>query len=210
VQSRWSSNVGATMNTKLTINLKDGILDVDGSEDFVRSIYEDFKGEVAKRLTIAPVAPKQIDATPAPSPEAIEALAEMPKKARTRRAPISSDGQKPRSAKYKPTFDPTLDVNGLVEFYDSMDPDNIAEKILTFAIFLRDHRNMQSCTADDIFTCFYTVKDRTKIPEAFEQAFRDTQSRTHFIQVNSLQDITITIPGNNKFEDMKKKRKAVA
>jgi hypothetical protein len=118
--------------------------------------------------------------------------------------------QKPRAVKYKPTFDPKLDVNGLVEFYDSMNPDNIPEKILTFATFLRDHNNMQSFTADHIYTCFYTVKDRTKIPEAFEQAFRDTQSRTHFIEVTSLQDITITIPGNNKFEEMKKKRKAAA
>ena len=39
----------AHMSTKLTINLRDGILDVEGSEEFVREIYGDFKSEVAKR-----------------------------------------------------------------------------------------------------------------------------------------------------------------
>lgn len=198
------------MGTKLTINLKDGILDVDGSEDFVRSIYDDFKGEVAKRLTISSTTPKQIEAASMPTPEVIETPVDKPKKAHTRRVSAVGVGQKPRAARYKPTFDPALDVNGLVEFYDSMNPDYIAEKILIFAVFLRDHKNMQTCSADHIYTCFYTVKDRTKIPEAFEQAFRDTQSRTHFIQVTSLQDIAITIPGNNKFEEMKKKRKTAA
>ena len=198
------------MSTKLTINLKDGILDVDGSEDFVRSIYEDFMGEVAERLTMSSAPPKQIEAASTPSLEVIEAPAEKPKQVRTRRALASGDGQKPRAVKYKPTFDPNLDVKGLVEFYDSLNPDNIAKKILTFAIFLRDHKNMQSCAADHIYTCFYTVKDRTKIPEAFEQAFRDTQSRTHFIQLTSLQDIRIAIFGDNKFEEMKKKRRVAA
>jgi len=198
------------MSTRLTINLKDGILDVDGSEDFVRSVYEDFKGEVAKRLTISPATPKEIEAAPITVSETIERRADRPRKAHARRVSSTGAGQKPRPARYKPTFDPTLDVNGLVEFYDSVNPEKIPEKILTFAVFLRDQKNILSCTADHIYTCFYTVKDRTKIPEAFEQAFRDTQSRTHFIEVTSLQDITVTIPGNNKFEEMKKRSKAAA
>jgi hypothetical protein len=194
------------MNTKLTINLKDGILDVDGSEEFVPSIYDDFKGEVAKRIT--PVAPRQIEGGTVTQAAEIEAVPEKEKKVRARRASNSGDGQKARAGKYRPTFDPNLDVNGLTAIYDALNPQNISEKILVFAMFLRDHRNMPSCTADHIYTCFYTVKDRTRIPEAFEQAFRDTQSRTHYIQINSLQDISVTIPGNNKIEEMKKRKAA--
>lgn len=197
------------MSTRLTINLREGILDVEGGEEFVRLVYEDFKGEVTKRLAVSSALPKEIEGASVPPPQVIDATSEKVQNGRTRRTPAKGNGQKARSGKYKPTFDPSLDLNGLVEFYDSVQPEKIAEKILTFAMFLRDHNNLQSCTADQIYTCFFTVKDRTKIPEAFEQAFRDTQSRTHFIEIVSLQDIAITIPGNNKFEEMKK-RKATA
>jgi hypothetical protein len=67
------------MGTKLTINLKDGILNVEGSEDLVRSVYEDFKAEVAKRLTIPPAAPKQIEAASFPAPEVINVPTEKPR-----------------------------------------------------------------------------------------------------------------------------------
>jgi hypothetical protein len=198
-----------TMNTKLTINLRDGILDVDGSEEFVRSIYDDFKGEVAKRLPLTTGAPRQIEAAAfaAPEPEA-EIPKDKTKKPRAKRAATTGEGQKARAGKYKPTFDPNLNLKRLPEFYDRMKPENAAEKILIFAVFLKEELKMHFCTADHIYTCFFTVKDRTKIPEAFEQAFRDTQSRTPFVQVTSMQEISVTIPGSNRFEEMKKRKAA--
>jgi hypothetical protein len=195
----------ANVSTKLIINLKDGILDVNGSEEFVRSIYEDFKGEVAMRISLPPVGPRQIASEAIAPPTQIEIPVDKVKPIRTRRASNLGEGTK---AKYKPKFDANLDVNGLVEYYAAVVPENNAENILTFAMFLKEHREMESVTADHIFTCFYTVRDRTKIPEAFEQSFRNTQHRTHYIQVNSMQDISVTIPGSNHFEEMKKRKAA--
>jgi hypothetical protein len=197
------------MNTSLTINLKEGILDVHGSEDFVRSIYEDFKGEVAKRLPQNNPAPMQLAKAAPESPVTeVEQPREKQKKTREKSSASSSDGQKSRGGRHKPKFDPALDVKGLVEFYDALAPENNAENILTFAMFLKEQRQMDSFTGDHIYTCFYTVRDRTKIPEAFEQAFRNTQHRTHYIHVNSMQDISVTIPGSNHFEAMKKRKAA--
>ena len=194
------------MNTKLTINLRDGILNVEGSDDFVRSIYEDFKGEVAKRSSSTPAQPPQIEVDG--GLERGDQQAEKSKRsARVKRS--ASEGQKAKVSEYKPTFDPSLDLRGLPEFYDEVQPTKASEKILAFAVFLKEKLQIEPCTVDQIYTCFFTVKDRTKIPEAFVQAFRDTHSRTHFIQFNSLQDVTVTIPGNNHFEAMKK-RKLVA
>ena len=34
------------MNTRLVINLREGIIEAEGEEGFVRSVYEDFKGRV--------------------------------------------------------------------------------------------------------------------------------------------------------------------
>ena len=66
---------------------------------------------------------------------------------------------------------------------------------------------METCTAHHVFTCFYNVRDRTKIPTAFAQAFHNTVARTHFIQFQSLSEISITILGSNHFEAMKKRAK---
>jgi len=38
------------MPTKLHINLRQGVIEVDGEPDFVEKVYKDFKGEVLKRL----------------------------------------------------------------------------------------------------------------------------------------------------------------
>jgi hypothetical protein len=191
------------MNTKLTINLRDGILDVEGSDEFVRSIYEDFKGEVAKRIPLKPAGPPQIDFVPEDEKAGnSDALSKKPK-LKTRSKQVPSKGQKPRI--YTPKFDPDLNLDGLPEFYDKLGPVNATEKILTFAMFLKEKLQIQPCTCDQIYTCFFTVRDRTKIPEAFVQSFWNAQSRTHFIQVNSLEEIVVTIPGNNHFEKMKKR-----
>jgi len=197
------------MNTKLTINLRDGILDVEGSDEFVRAIYDDFKGEVARRLGSQNDPPPQIEGRVAGEEAASEVPKASPKPSRAKRAGASGGGQKTRTGSdYKPTFDSTLNLKGLPELYDELGPLNAAEKILIFGIFLKERLKLESFTADHIYTCFFTVRDRTKIPEAFVQAFRDTQSRTHYIQVNSLQDITVTIAGSNHFEEMKKRKAA--
>lgn len=198
------------MNTKLTINMRDGILDAEGSEEFVRTIYEDFKGEVAKWPSTAPAPPHQIVAPVPNSTNAhIREIAGSDTKKQPAKGPTSNNEvSKKATTKYRPSFDATLNLKSLPTFYDEMAPQNASEKILIFASFLHETLGFQSCTADHIYTCFFTVKDKTKIPEAFEQAFRDAQSRTHFIQLNSLQDISITIAGNNHLEEMKKRKNA--
>jgi hypothetical protein len=191
------------MNTKLTINLRDGILEVEGGDDFVRSIYEDFKGEVARRNVEKASEPlKRVVSAESIAGGLDEAKERAP---RAKVKPPKSETSKSRSSDYKPKFDTALNLNGLVEFYDQLAPENAREKILIFAIFLRDHLKIVPCTVDQIYTCFFTVKDRTKIPEAFVQAFRDTQSKTHYIEMNGLDGIAVTIPGNNHFEQMKKR-----
>ncbi len=200
--------MGATM-TKLIINLKDGILDVDGSEEFVRSIYDDFKGEVAKRSQPVASAQRLLEQPVLTVPDGADNDGSSGvKKTRVKKNNTSGDGQKKASSKSKPTFDPNLDLKGLVEFYDRYAPQNVPEKILIFAMFLLEQLNLQSFSIDQIYTCFFTVRDRTKIPEAFAQAFHNTQARTHFIQITTLQEMAITTPGFNKFEEMKKSKAA--
>jgi hypothetical protein len=106
-------------------------------------------------------------------------------------------------------FNSTLDLSGLAAYYGQYEPANHSEKILIFATFLRNVIKVQSITANDIFTCYQELKGVTKTPEAFLQAFRDTQNKTHFIDYISPVDIQITIAGNNYF-NLKMKKKSAA
>jgi len=179
--------------TKLIINLKEGIVEVEGTEDFVRDVYNDFKERVSRPVPLPPAPPARLEQFKATG-EAEGTLAARRTTTTSRRGVAAKTGE---TANYKPKFNNDLNLNGLAEFYDLYAPKTHAEKILIFAAFLRDKIGISPCAADDIFTCYFTIKNKTKTPEAFVQAFRDCQSRTHYIKFISLTAIEITIPGDN-------------
>lgn len=197
------------MATKLIINLRDGVLDVEGSEQFVREIYGDFKSEVARLKSLEAPSGRRIEVPPITVDQA-EALIhnEAEQKSAAKRVDSKASGQKSRGGKFKPAFDPNLDVKGISEFYNTLKPQNVPEQILTFVMFLKEQLKMDVCTAHHVYTCFYSVRDRTKIPTAFSQAFYNTVGRTHYIQVPSLSEISVTILGGNHFEEMKKRARS--
>lgn len=193
------------VNTRLLINLREGIVEAEGGEEFVRSVYDDFKERVSKPVVFPLSEPKQLSAVgSAPEQEEVH---EQPKK-RARKSRGSETG-KARAAEYKPEFNAQLNLADLENFYDGFEPANSSEKILIFAIFLRDKLGVVPCAANDIYSCFFMLKHKTKTPEAFVQAFRDTQHRTHFIEFVSPQHVKITIAGDNHF-NQKLKRKGAA
>jgi hypothetical protein len=201
-----------SVNTKLAINLSEGTVQVEGDEAFVRFIYQDFKESLSKHVVIRPV--------PAPA-SPLENRAEqrlltnetknrVKRPATSKKAP-NGDGETSRSAApYKPKFNSKLNLAGLAEFYDELEPENNTEKIVVFAVFLRDRLQMERCSADDIYTCFFTLKAKTKIPEAFPQAFKDAKRRTHLIDFELIDSIEVTIAGDNWLSERQKKRKEQA
>lgn len=192
------------MNTKLAINLKEGTVEVEGDEAFVRFIYDDFKESLSKHAALRT----------APQP-ALDQAAERPllttgdskriKKSPARKKGGSGDNEKSRGAHTKPKYNAKLDLTRLPEFYDEWKPSGNSEKILVFAVFLRDHLRISPCSADDIFTCFFGLKSKTKTPEAFQQAFINAKNRTHYIEFKSTDSIEITIAGDNWFTEQAKK-----
>lgn len=192
--------------TKLAINVREGTVEVEGDEAFVRYLYEDFKEQIGKLVTIQPA--------PATVPRAIDlpaltddAKSNKPSKAGRRASAKGTD--KPRATQYKPAFSTKLDLSQLESFYDEYDFDNHSEKILAFAILLREKLSIAPCTADDIFSCYATLKKKTSTPTAFLQAFYVAQQRTHFIEFVSTAEIRINIAGDNHFnKSLKKKTEA--
>jgi hypothetical protein len=196
------------MNTKLAINIREGTVEVEGDEAFVRSIYQDFKEHIGKLVALQPAAPKLLELPPERA--AIANETGQVQKSRAARRAGSAVIKKATAVEYKPAFNKDIDLSGLDSFYDAFGPSNHPEKILMFAIFLREKLKVTPCTADHIFTCYFTLKTKTKTPTAFVQAFRDAQGRFHYIEFVSPQDIQITIAGDNYFNEKLKRMKGSA
>lgn len=179
------------MTAKLNIDLKQGLLHVEGTEEFVRSIYDDFKS----RLTAAAAVPA---ATPLADngggkPEA------------RRSAPRAKTGR----GDFTPTFNRDLDTSKLPAFYGQFETKNHPEKVLVFSMFLKEELLVEKITGNDIFTCYMAMKNETKTPKAFAQALRDAEGKKfNFIQVREWDDIVIPISGSNYFHHTLKRKGA--
>lgn len=191
------------MDTKLAINLREGTITAEGSEEFVRFIYADFKESVSKQA-VQISQPLLLEAGKSGKNEdtSVEGKVATNKTQSKGRSSSSGGREKSKGGEYKPTFVSTLNLKGLEQFYDAFDPKNHSDKILIFAIFLRDNLDMATCTANDIYTCYFTLKSKTKIPTAFLQAFKDTKARTHFIDYESFDSISVSITGENHFSSI--------
>ena len=180
--------------TRLSIDLSSGTILVEGDADLAREVYRDFRDRLAEHR---PAEPEPAEpAYDGGAEQAASTASKGKKPSSKKRASKASTSQKGTAdAQIKP--DPDLDLKGLGEFYDQYEPKNNAEKVLIFASFLRDRLGKEPFTANDVYTCYWTLKDRTKTPTAFGQTLRNIQSRQRYIALNTLDDIRITTAGNN-------------
>ncbi|MCW2194427.1 hypothetical protein AB7M45_007198 [Bradyrhizobium elkanii] len=111
------------MTAKLNIDLKQGLLHVEGTEEFVRAIYDDFKS----RLTAA-AAPAE--ATVAPANNNGGGGRAEPRRTQVRTKSSRGD--------FVPQFNRELDTSKLAAYYGQFELKNHSEKILVFCMFLQE------------------------------------------------------------------------
>lgn len=195
------------MNAKLHIDIPQGVLDVEGDEKFVQSIYEDFKSNLSQKLANLPGT-----ASAAGEPNVMRNDASSPqerkRKPSIRRNISPIDGGKGKGGVYVPKFNSNLDLGKLESFYAQFDPKTHREKILIFAVFMRNILKQAPCTADDIYSCYRTLSAQTEIPEAFVQAIRDAQNKGGYVEFVSPTEIKISIAGENYFNQKLKRKEA--
>ena len=179
------------MQTKLHVNISQGIIEIEGDAALVREIYADFKDRLLDQLGKVPEAPMQDSSSEkdAKSP---------PKKKRRPAAKKNAPADKDDSGvdPDHPKLDKDLDLSKLRAFYDQYEPKNNAEKILIFATFLIEKIKIVKPNTDHIYSCFVELEET--IPSAFSQAFRNTHGRIYgYINYKSATDITVPIKGTN-------------
>lgn len=173
------------MDTKLRIDLSQGIIEVEGSEAFVRELYNDYKERISKPT---PVTPKKTDEKP-------EAKVEE-------QAPRRG---KPRQPK-KETLSIVKELNlagqgdkpSLKDFFSKYNVVSNLERNLIFVYYLQNVAQEKPITSNHIFTCYRNTN--VKIPGAFIQILRDTASKKGWIDTSSLDDIGLTTQGINHVE----------
>lgn len=193
------------MQTKLHINLTQGIIDVEGDVELVKAVYDDFKDRLTgQHAHAAPLAEQP--ATPAPWPAAGNGAAPKTKKrAPTRRKAKTTENGENTINPDAPQLDKSLDTSKLAAYFGQYQVGNHPERVLIFLKFLRDELEIDSPNTDQVYTCYEAVNER--IPKVFSQAFRDASGRKFgFIDYKSPTDMPITTAGSNYFKFKLKKK----
>lgn len=186
------------MQSKLHIDLSQGLVQVEGEADLVREIYRDLKDHL---LSGTPPAgpPERRKASGAEAAESAGEFESKPKSKRRSAARKKNDGEGNSSAVSTdaPKLDKNLDTSKLAAFYGRFAPKNNADKILIFLKYITEELGVEGPNTDQVYTCY--KKTGEKIPKAYAQAFYDTSTKHGFIDFRSATDIAITIAGDNHF-----------
>lgn len=184
---------------KLKIDLAHGVIDAEGSEEFVLSVYRDFK-EKLDGLRQAPSVNTQHTQS-----NTTQNIQETPPKK------YASSGQKgKKTGKTNPSFVKDLDLSGggkferLKDFYSKYEAKSNLDKNLIFLYYLQHKIGMSGINTDHVFSCYREVG--SKVPEALRQSLIDTANRKGWIDTSNTEDIKVSISGVNFIEhDMQKK-----
>jgi hypothetical protein len=204
------------MTTKLKIDVSQGILEVEGSEAFVRAIYRDFKvqflGEEAVEEGTPPTKRRRsrqsrlVKTASQPTPHS-QGAAEVVEKAEPTGAVIEAEPT-PEAEKRSPSatynylkeleLAATDDHPSLVEFMDSKFPITNEERNLVFIYYLQYLLKQKPITVDHIYTCYRKAKIRA--PLDLEHSLDVTAKHRKWIRIAKNGNMTTTPAGKEYLE----------
>jgi len=186
------------MNAKLHIDLSQGLVDVEGSEELVRAVYEDVKDRIH--------APGQrtrshgTEDSAQSSGHAEAKTGDAGDKPASARPTKQGRNKGPESHSIVGALD--LSSNGgkpsLRDFLKAYDVKSNYERNVLFVYYLINHAKLEKVNDNDIFTCYRNVG--AKLPKFFNQGLFDTANKRGYINTKSLDDIKLTNAGINAVE----------
>lgn len=184
--------------TKLKIDLRSGILEVEGEESFVREIYKDYKEKIA--VADLPLIEDETDTIPEKQTTA--------KKLKTKHNGSAKTTSK-RKESYQIVKDLDLSAKGgkeaLKTFYSKKAPTTAMEKNAVFVYYLEKIAMAKGVSVNHIYTCYKDVNE--KVPGALRQSLLDTSYKKGWIDTKSMENITVTTHGENLIEHTLPKQK---
>lgn len=192
------------MTTKLHINLSQGLVEAEGSEDFVWKVYADFKDKVVANtygLSAALQNP--------PSPN-VEATGNRNNTVSTK---SSASGKKATSKGYTLCKNLNLysegDKPSLEDFMKDYAANSNPPRYLLFTHYLKNIKGIEKVGPNEIYTCLKRLGG-IKIPN-IEQGLWDTSSKKGWLDTSSIDDVGITVAGENAIDlELRMKQKDAA
>lgn len=189
---------------KLKIDLTQGIIEVEGSEQLVRDIYNDFK----ERLNQAPPKASVVEnASPKAETPPAKPAAKAKKKASASKPKSKVKSSTSNSGSLLKDLDLTSSggKDSLRDFYNKYETTSNLERNLVFVYYLQNIREIESITINHIFTCYRNIPD-LKAPGHLKQSVIDAASKKGWLDTSDMEDITVPISGINHLEhDLPKK-----
>jgi hypothetical protein len=180
--------------TKAKINLKEGTIELEGSEAFVSRHLEAFEKQIK---TFTPSQPSEEDTKKGSE----EKSSEKPSRKRTSRipqtvAPIPLDL---KAKDGKPA---------LRDFFKEKNPTNQQENLTVYAYYLKKHLKINDMQVGHVVSCAKEVK--RPVPTNIPSVFNNIQHRKGWLNVGSGgESAQIAIPGENYVEyDLPRKKDA--
>lgn len=183
------------MTTKLRIGISDRVLEIEGSENFVLTVYNDFKERLNNSPAVVP-----------PVAEPVKPLAKSkPSSSKTKTATVIDGSKSKKKAGESPTLDKDLDLSGkgknesLKSFYGKYEANSFPDKNLIFIYYLEKILDIKKINQNQVFTCYREVN--SKIPIAFRQSLLDTSGpKKGWIEASDNDNLTVTTRGLNYIE----------
>lgn len=194
--------------TKLKIDLKTGVLEVEGEEAFVKEIYQDYKDRLSSVSDFSSDDPVQDTQDDNLKSQNFEQIKRKPKT--TKKKKVQAKGGNKRKESYSLVTNLDLLAKGnkkaLKDFYAEKAPANAMEKNAVFVYYLQKEAKITAITVNHVYTCYKHVS--VPVPKAFRQSLADTSSKKGWIDTKSMENITIPTLGENFVEhDLGKKKK---
>lgn len=182
--------------TKIRIDLKNGYLEAEGEEAFVKDIYTDYKDVLAMVISRQSEERQQEIAAPALSDKKASAVGS---KKIADKAPKQMKTKNLESHKMLGDLDLNpQDGISLRAFIDSKNP-AMAQEINTAIVFyLQKNLTIAAITTDHVYTCYKSAGK--KVPTALVQSLKDTMRHKGWIDASDLTKIHLTTAGENLVE----------
>lgn len=179
------------MTTKLSINIKEGTIEVEGEESFVAGVYADFK----EQLVIAGITRT---ATTVPA-----LVKEGGDKSTVDSKPVRKSRTTGKGESLAIIKDLDLSARGnsrdlsLRDFYAEKKPSNAMERSTVFVYFLQVIMGASQITLNHIYSCY---KDVGAPVPSVRKSVANASGRKGYLNSASFDDIKLGIPGENLVE----------
>jgi hypothetical protein len=176
-------------STKAKINLKEGIIELEGSENFVIKQLDIFKDLIQNQKSppLAKAPESSINQSESTDDQNSEEKKHRRKNASPKIVqPIALDLKK------------TDNRPSLQEFYSTKNPKTAMEKATVFAYYLKKYLNTPKIEAGHVVSCCRAVS--TKVPNDIGMTFYNAQKLYAWLQLDTSGKAEISIQGENMVE----------